>query len=90
MTENFNLTAIARRMFGIKTESDSSAIEGSQEWAQELEASANHMQEIVRGIDRSALQLGEALKRRDLVTAAEKTILIRDGVRLLREVCGIK
>lgn len=74
-----------------RIKSDPRAVpELSQDWMRELEFDSLHMQSLVSSLDQQAEKALFALRAKDLVTTHVRLEEMRQGLRLLCELCGIK
>lgn len=62
----------------------------SQDWMRELEMDAQRMQALVTSLDVTATKALHNLGNKDLVAAGTRLLEIREGLRLLCEVTGIR
>lgn len=62
----------------------------NQDWMRELEHDAQQFQGLVSRIDELAYKAGDDLHRRDYIGTAARIIEMREGLRLLCEITGVK
>jgi len=60
------------------------------DWMRELEFDAQHMQALISRLDELASKAQHNLQTKDYVAAHVRLDEIRQGMRLLCELCGIK